>query len=60
MHLNPQEAALWAVIAIDLVLIGALLSPGTLTPEQRAPVLAGVITTLFVVAWRFRHRSGDE
>lgn len=54
--LDPGDAAYWAIIATCLVLLGAIVTPGTLSVEQRGPVLAGVITTLFVVAYRV-HRS---
>jgi hypothetical protein len=54
MTLDPHEAALWAIIAISLVLIGALITPGTLAAEQRGPVLAGVVTVLLAIGWRVR------
>jgi len=57
-HLNPESAALYAIVAICLVLLGALLTPGTLSIEQRGPVLAGIVTVLFGVAWRARARGG--
>lgn len=61
MKLDPASAALYALIAICLVLVGALITPGTLSPEQRGPVLAGVVTVLFLVAWRVkRPPPGDE
>jgi len=57
-HIDPESAALYALVAICLVLIGAILTPGTLSIEQRGPVLAGIVTVLFGVAWRFRSRHG--
>ena len=58
-HLDPEAAALYAIVAICLVLIGAIVTPGTLSVEQRGPVLAGVITALFGVAWRWRKRHDE-
>ena len=59
MHLDPHDAAYWAIIAICLVLVGALITPGTLTAEQRGPVLAGIVAVLLAIGWRLRRRSGD-
>jgi hypothetical protein len=58
-HLDPEAAALYALIAISLVIIGALITPGTLSAEQKGPVLAGVFTVLFGVAWRWRKRHDE-
>jgi hypothetical protein len=61
VKLDPASAALYALIAICLVLVGALITPGTLAAEQRGPVLAGVITVLFLIAWRIkRPPMGDD
>lgn len=61
MHLDPASAAQYALIGICLVLIGALLTPGAVTVEQRGAVLAGIITVLGAVSWRGRrHRPPDE
>ncbi len=60
MKLDPANAALYALIAISLVLVGALITPGTLAVEQRGPVLAGVFTTLFLIAWRVKRPPGDD
>jgi hypothetical protein len=57
VRLDPHEAAYWAIIAICLVLIGALITPGTLSVEQRGPVLAGIITVLLAIGWRVRRRE---
>jgi branched-subunit amino acid transport protein len=62
MKLDPASAALYALIALCLVILGALITPGVLTADQRGPVLAGVVTVLFAIAWRStRHppREGD-
>lgn len=61
MKLDPASAALYALIAVCLVLLGALITPGTLAVEQRGPVLAGLVTVLFTIAWRnTRHPPKDE
>lgn len=51
---NPSDAALYAVIAICLVLIGAILTPGAVSVEERGAVLAGIFAALGLVAWRYR------
>ena len=61
MQIDPRSAALYAIIAICFVLIGALLTPGSLSVEQRGPVLAGIITVLFAIGWRIsRIPRGEE
>jgi hypothetical protein len=55
-RLDPESAALYAVVGICLVLIGAVLTPGAVSIEQRGAILAGIITALFGVAWRWRKR----
>jgi hypothetical protein len=57
--LNVNEAALWALIAICLVLIGALLTPGSVGVAERGTVLAGIVAVLFAVGWRMRHRKDE-
>jgi hypothetical protein len=57
MKLDPASAALYAIIAICLVLLGALLTTGIISVEQRGTVLAGVIAVLLAIAWRSRHRD---
>ena len=47
---SPGDLANYALIGICLVLIGALLTPGSVSVEQRGAVLAGIVTTLFVIA----------
>jgi len=59
MQLDPASAAYYALIAICLVLIGALLTPGSVTVEQRGAVLSGIIIVLFTIALR-RRRIGGE
>jgi hypothetical protein len=61
-HLNPSEAAYYAIIAICLVLIGALLTAGPVSIEQRGTVLGAIFAALAYVAWRWRrqHREDDR
>lgn len=57
MHLDPASAAQYALIGICLVLVGALLTPGSLAIEQRGAVLAGIITILVAISWRGRRAA---
>jgi len=57
MNLDPPSAALFALIAVALVMVGALLTVGIVSVEQRAAVLAGIVATLFTIAWRGRHKE---
>jgi hypothetical protein len=59
VNLNPHDAALWAIIAICLVLIGALLTPGAVSVEQRGVVLSGIVAVLIGIGWRIRRRPRD-
>lgn len=59
MNLDVHEAALWAIIAICLVLIGALLTPGQVGLDERSAVLAAIAAVLLAVGWRIRRRGGD-
>jgi uncharacterized membrane protein YiaA len=60
VNLDPQEAALWALIAICLVLIGALLTPGQVGVNERGAILAAIATVLFAIAWRKRRSRRDD
>jgi hypothetical protein len=60
VSLDPSGAALYAIIAISLVMVGALITPGTLTVDQRGPVLAGIVTVLFAIGWRVHRRPPPE
>ncbi len=57
--LSPGDAAAYAIIAICLVLIGALLTPGTVSIEERGAVLGGIAAVLLAIAWRMRTPPGD-
>jgi hypothetical protein len=59
MRLDPANAALYALIAICLVLIGALLTPGQVGVNERGAILAAIATILFAIAWR-SGRSNKE
>lgn len=52
--INPSDAALYAIIAICFVLIGAILTLGPVSVEQRAAVLAAIFAALSIVAWRYK------
>jgi xanthine/uracil/vitamin C permease (AzgA family) len=56
-HLDAEVLAYLAIVGICLVLIGAVLTAGPVTIEQRGAVLTGIIATLFAVGWR-AHRRG--
>jgi hypothetical protein len=61
MRLDPASAAYYALIAICLVLIGALLTPGQVGLDQRGAILAGIVTVLFAIGWRAsRHHKRDD
>jgi hypothetical protein len=54
MSLDPASAALYALIAICLVLIGALITPGQVGLNERGAVLAAIAAVLFAIGWRIR------
>jgi hypothetical protein len=58
MTLDPKSAALYALVAICLVLVGALLTPGTVGVDERGVVLAGIVTVLLLIGYGFRIRRG--
>jgi len=57
MNLDPHEAALWAIIAICLVLIGAILTPGSVGINERGALLGAIAAVLLAVGWRIRRRG---
>lgn len=59
MRLDPASAALYALIAICLVLIGAILTPGTVSVDQRAALLAAIAAILAAIGWRIRRKGSD-
>jgi xanthine/uracil/vitamin C permease (AzgA family) len=52
---SPGDLANYALIGICLILIGALLTAGPVSIEQRGAVLAGIIIVLVTMAWRYSH-----
>lgn len=58
MGLDPASAAYFALIAICLILIGAILTTGALGVAERGTVLVAIGTTLFAITWRARRRNG--
>lgn len=57
MNLEPRAAAQYALIAICLVLIGALLTPGSVGLNERGAVLTGITAVLLAIAWRGRRHD---
>jgi hypothetical protein len=54
MSLDPASAALYALVAICLVLVGALLTPGQVGLNERGALLAAIAAVLFAIGWRIR------
>ena len=52
---SPGDLANYALIGICLVLIGALLTAGPVSIEQRGVVLGIILTVLVSMAWRYSH-----
>jgi len=57
--LDPHVAAYWALIAVALVALGAVLTGSTdsFSIAERGSVLAGIVAVLGYVAWRSRKRG---
>jgi hypothetical protein len=59
--LDPHEAALWALIAICLVLLGAILTPGSVGINERGALLGAMAGILLAIGWRVRRtRNKDD
>jgi hypothetical protein len=58
VRLDPSSAAYFALIAICLVLVGALLTVGVIGVAERAAVLVAIGSVLLTIAWRSRHPGG--
>ena len=58
MKYSPADMALFAIIAIDLVLIGAILTPGPVGLNERSAVMAAIAASLFAIAWRTGRKNG--
>ena len=54
MNMDPALAARYAIVATCLILIGAILTAGALSIEQRGGAMVTVFAILAGVAWRFR------
>lgn len=56
-HLDPTSAALYSLVAVSLVALGAILtgSTETFSIAERGSVLAGIVAVLAGVAY-FGHR----
>lgn len=59
-RLDPEYAAYYSIIAICLVLIGAILTPGSVGINERGALLGGIAAALFLVAYRFRRRRPPD
>jgi len=60
MTLDPKHAALYALIAVSLVLVGAILAGSDVPASERAAVLVGVVGVLALIGFGIRiRRSGD-
>jgi hypothetical protein len=57
MPLDPASAALYALVAICLVLIGAILTPGSVGINERGALLGGIAAILLAIAWRARRKE---
>jgi membrane associated rhomboid family serine protease len=60
MNLDPASAALYALIAICLVLVGAILTPGAVSVDQRAALLAAIGGILAAIGWRIRRNNKGD
>jgi len=62
MHLDPHEAALWALIAISLVLVGGILTTNDegIGIAERGSLLAAITAVLLGIGWRIRRNSKEE
>lgn len=62
-RLNPSEAALYALVAIALVALGAVLTgdTNTFSIAERGTVLGAIVAVLAGVYWagRSNHKEGE-
>jgi hypothetical protein len=59
VRLDPASAALYALVALCLVMVGAILTLGPVSVEQRGAVLGGIVVVLFTVS-RLGRRRGPK
>jgi hypothetical protein len=57
VNLDPASAALYAIVAICLVLIGAILTPGSVGINERGALLGAIGAILLTIGWRIRRRD---
>jgi hypothetical protein len=57
VNLDPASAALYALVAICLVLVGAIITPGQVGIDERGAILAAIAGILLAIAWRGRRQS---
>ena len=57
MNLDPASAALYALVAICLVLVGAIITPGQVGIDERGAILAAIAGILLAIAWRGRRQQ---
>jgi hypothetical protein len=60
MSLDPASAAQYALIAICLVLVGAIVTPGQVGIDERGAILAAIAAVLLALAWRGRRRNEGD
>lgn len=61
-NLDPHDAALWALIAISLVVVGFTIAT-PLSLAERGSVLAAIAAILIGIGWRVRrgrNKGGDD
>lgn len=60
-HLDARDAALFAGVALVLILAGGVMVAPGLAVEQRASALAALFAVLALIAYRARRRRpGDD
>jgi drug/metabolite transporter (DMT)-like permease len=60
VSLDPHDGALWALVAICLVLVGAVITPGQVGIDERGAILAAIAAVLLAIGWRIRRRNGGD
>jgi len=60
VRLDPSSAALYALIAICLVLVGGIITAGQLGVAERGTILVAIGTILAAIGWRTKHRPGGD
>jgi hypothetical protein len=60
VKLDPGSAALYAIIAICLVLVGAILTPGSVGLNERGALLGAIAALLAAIGWRIKRKNDEE